>query len=92
MLFKNLPTSALLTIIPTRLVLDGVAALTFLNKEKGLQHVFAIAKAHFIFYFEMPKLMAKRQKIKQKNNLIGKVDYSILLNNKIKGIKRFSEL
>ena len=92
MLFKNLPTSSLLIIIPTRLVLDGLAALTFLNKEKGLQHVLAIAKAHFIFYFEIPKLMAKRQKIKQKNNLIGRVDYSILLMNKIKGVNQFSEL
>jgi hypothetical protein len=72
--------------------LDGVAALTFLNKENGLQHVIAIAKAHFIFYFEIPKLIAKRQKINQKNNLIGKVDWSILLQNKIKGIKRFRDL
>jgi len=54
--------------------------------------VLAIAKAHFIFYFEIPKLMVKRQKIKQKNILVGKVDYSILLKNKIKGIKRFSEM
>ena len=92
MLLKNLPASALFTTIPARLVLDGIAALTFLNKEKGLQHVLAIAKAHFIFYFEIPKLMAKRQKINQKNNLEGKVDWSILLKNKIKGIKRFSEL
>ena len=92
MLFKNLPTSSLFTTIPTRLVLDGVAALTFLNKENGLQHVIAIAKAHFIFYFEIPKLIAKRQKINQKNNLIGKVDWSILLQNKIKGIKRFTDL
>ena len=92
MLFKNLPASSLFTTIPIRLVLDGVAALTFLNKEKGFQHVLAIAKAHFIFYFEIPKLMVKRQKINQKNNLIGKVDWSILLNNKIKAIKRFSEL
>lgn len=92
MLFKNSTTSSLFTTIPTRLVLDGVAALTFLNKENGLQHVIAIAKAHFIFYFEIPKLIAKRQKINQKNNLIGKVDWSILLQNKIKGIKRFSEL
>ncbi len=92
MLFKNLPTSALFTTIPTRLVLDGVAALTFLNKEKGLQHVLAIAKAHFIFYFEIPKLMVKRQKINQKNNLLGKFDWSILFKNKMKGIKRFSEL
>jgi len=92
MLFKNSPTSYLFTTIPTRLVLDGVAALTFLNKEKGLQHILAIAKAHFFFYFEIPKLMAKRQKINQKNSLIGKVNWSILLKNKIKGIERFSEL
>ena len=92
MLFKNLPISALFTTIPTRLILDGVAALTFLNKENGLQHVLAIAKAHFIFYFEIPKLIAKRKKIKQKNNLTGKVDWSILLKNKIKGIKQFSNL
>ena len=92
MLFKNLPTSALFTIIPTRLVMDGIAAITFINREKGLQHVFAIAKAHFLFYFEIPKLIAKRQKINQKNSLTGKVNFSILLKNKIKGIKHFSEL
>jgi GT2 family glycosyltransferase len=92
MLFKNLPTSSLFITIPIRLVLDGVAALTFLNKPKGLEHVLAIAKAHFMFYFEIPKLIAKRQKINQKNNLIGKVDWSILLKNKVKGIKRFSNL
>jgi GT2 family glycosyltransferase len=92
MLFKNLPTSSLFITIPIRLVLDGVAALTFLKKPKGLKHVLAIAKAHFIFYFEIPKLIAKRQKIIQKNNLVGKVDWSILLQNKIKGVKRFTEL
>ena len=92
MLFKNLPTSALFTTIPTRLILDGVAALTFLNKEKGLQHLFAIVKAHYSFFFEIPKLIVKRKKIKQKNNLVGKVDWSILLKNKIKGIKQFSKL
>ena len=92
MLFKNLPTSSLFTTIPARLVLDGVAAFTFLNKEKGLQHVLAIAKAHFAFYFAIPRLMAKRQKINQKNNLAGKVNYSILFKNKIKGIKRFFDL
>ena len=92
MLFKNLPASSLFTTIPTRLVLDGVAALTFLNKEKGLQHVLAIAKAHFSFYFEIPKLMAKRQKIKQKNNLVGRMNFSILVNNKLKGVNKFTDL
>jgi hypothetical protein len=65
MLFKNLPSSYLFTTIPTRLVLDGVAAFTFLKQPRGLQHLLAIAKAHFVFYIEIPKLMAKRQKIKQ---------------------------
>ena len=92
MLFKNLPTFCLFTIIPTRLVFDGVAALTFLNKEKGFQHVLAIAKAHFIFYFEIPKLMAKRQKIKQKNNLVGRMNFSVLVNNKLKGVNKFTDL
>jgi PIN domain nuclease of toxin-antitoxin system len=92
MLFKNLPTSSLFTTIPARLILDGVAALTFLNKEKGLQHVLAIAKAHFIFYFEIPKLMAKRQKIKQKNNLVGRMNFSVLVNSKLKGANKFSQL
>tara|TARA_B100000767_G_C19715133_1_gene514592 strand:- start:343 stop:1359 length:1017 start_codon:yes stop_codon:yes gene_type:complete len=92
MLFKNLPASLIFTIIPTRLMLDGIAALTFLKRKKGLQHILAIAKAHFIFYFEIPKLMAKRKKIIQKNNLLGKVKYSILLKNKIRRVKWFSEL
>ena len=92
MLFKNLPISSLFTTIPMRLVLDGVAALTFLNKEKGLEHVLAIAKAHFSFYFAIPNLIAKRQKISQKNSLVGKMNWSILVKNKMNGIKRFSEL
>ena len=92
MLFKNLPISYLFTTIPMRLVLDGVAALTFLNKEKGLEHVLAIAKAHFSFYFAIPNLIAKRQKIIQKNSLVGKMNWSILVKNKMNGIKQFSEL
>ena len=92
MLFKNLPISYLFTTIPMRLVLDGVAALTFLNKEKGLEHVLAIAKAHFSFYFAIPNLIAKRQKISQKNSLVGKMNWSILVKNKMNGIKQFSEL
>ena len=92
MLFKNLPISFLFVVIPIRLVLDGLAALTFLNQPKGLQHLFAIAKSHFSFYFEIPRLLTKRQKIKQKNTLTGKASWSILYKNKLKGIKRFSDL
>jgi len=92
MLFKNLPLSYLFFIIPVRLVLDGIASLTFLNQPKGMQHLLAIAKAHFAFYFTIPRMIAKHKKIKQRNTLTGKINYSILFKNKIKGIKRFSEL
>ena len=92
MLFKNLPLSSLFIIIPIRLVLDGIAAITFLANKKGVSHLFAVMRAHFAFYFEIPKLIAKRRKIKQKNDLIGKVNYSILFKNKVKEIKMFSEL
>ena len=92
MLFKNLPLAYLFTVIPTRLVLDGVAAITFFNQPKGLQHLLAIVKAHFAFFFAIPKLLAKRQKISQKNNLVGKMNWSILVRNKIKGINNYSDL
>ena len=92
MLFKNLPLPSLLFVIPLRLLLDAVAAITFLKQKNGFSHFFAIVKAHFSFYFTIPKLIAKRQKINQKNNLVGKVNWSILFRNKVKCVKQFSDL
>ena len=92
MLFKNLPLPSLFMVIPMRLLLDGIATLTFLNKPKGIHHLFAIIKAHFTFYFAIPGLIAKRQKITQKNDLVGKMRESILVKSKLKGIKSFSDL
>jgi hypothetical protein len=92
MLFKNLSITSLFIVIPIRLLLDGIAALTFLKRSNGMKHLLAIAKAHFSFYFELPKLIAKRVAITQKNSLIGKVGYSILLKNKLNGINKFSDL
>jgi GT2 family glycosyltransferase len=92
MLFKNLPLPSLFMVIPMRLLLDGLAAFTFLNKPKGIHHLFAIIKAHFTFYFAIPGLIAKRQKITQKNNLVGKMRKSILVKSKLKGIRSFSNL
>ena len=92
MLFKNLSLSSLFTIIPIRLVLDGIASITFLSNKQGINHLFAVMRAHFAFYFEIPKLITKRRKIKQKSSLTGKMNYSILLKNKGRGIKVFSEL
>jgi len=92
MMLKNLPLSSLCIIIPIRLILDGIAAITFLGNKKGIRHLFAVMKAHFSFYFEIPKLIAKRRKINQKSSLIGKMNYFILVKNKLKGINKFSDL
>ena len=92
MLFKNLTIDSVLTTIPLRLILDGVAAFTYLKKEKGLQHFLAIIRAHLSFYLKIPKLIVKRRKITQRNILSGKMSYSIIFKNKIKGINRFSDL
>ena len=72
MIFKNLPLPSLFVIIPMRLFLDGLAAITFLKQKNGLFHFSAIVRAHFAFYFNIPKLIARRKKINQKNNLVGK--------------------
>ena len=92
MLVKNLHLSSLFFVIPLRLLLDALAAITFLNQKNGFSHFFAIIKSHLSFYFAIPKLIGKRQKISQKNNLAGKMNWSILVKNKLEKIKNFSEL
>jgi len=92
MLFKNLPLSHLFFIIPIRLVLDGIASLTFLTQEKGINHLFAIIRSHFSFYFEIPKLISKRKRINQQCCLTGKMSWSILNKYFIKKVQRFSDL
>ena len=82
----------LVTILPIRLILDGIAAITMLKQEKGIQHLTAIIRAHFAFYLSIPKLIIKRRDISQKSNLIGKMKISIIIKNKIQGINNFSDL
>ena len=83
MLFKNLPLFYLFIVIPLRLFLDGIAAFFLLRQEKGVRHFLAVIKAHFSFYFKIPKLIGKRQKIQQKHHLTGKIKRSILWKYKI---------
>ena len=92
MLFKNLPFLKLLVTLLLRLPLDGIAALTFIKKEKGILHVLSVLRAHLVFYVSIPQLFIKRARINQKNNLVGKSNFSILYKYYIMGIKKFSEL
>ena len=60
MLVKNLPKSRLLPILFLRLCLDGLAGIQFLFKGKP-KHTFAILKAHFSFYYLLPRFYQKRE-------------------------------
>lgn len=63
MMLKNLPFPELLWIISFRLCLDGIAGIYF-GFKNGLSHIWAVARAHFSFYGEIPgtlKLRSDRQ-------------------------------
>ena len=92
MLFKNLHNLSLFSVLFLRLFLDGIAALSLLTKKKGLTHLLAVLRAHFSFYMSLPSLIKKRSLIKQKNNLIGRFNFIILIKFYFKKIRKFSEL
>ena len=66
-LAKNLPSNRLIPIIFTRLILDGVAGIKFFIELRPI-HTFAIIKAHFSFYYHLPKMLKKRKESQQTNN------------------------
>ncbi|MFD2541693.1 glycosyltransferase family 2 protein [Lacinutrix gracilariae] len=63
-LTKN-ASGVLFFLIFTRLVLDGVAAISFLFQFKFL-HILAIFKAHFSYYVALPRLLKERKTISNK--------------------------
>ncbi|GGG64777.1 glycosyltransferase family 2 protein [Epilithonimonas arachidiradicis] len=61
MLVKNLPFYQVVPVIFARLVLDGFAGLYF-GYKNGWSHLWAVLKAHFAFYAEIPHSLKLRQK------------------------------
>ena len=57
----------LFLLIFVRLFLDGLAAFKFLIELK-FTHIFAILKAHFSFYLNLPKLLKQRKTLKHFKN------------------------
>tara|TARA_B100001094_G_scaffold305992_1_gene336331 strand:- start:749 stop:1762 length:1014 start_codon:yes stop_codon:yes gene_type:complete len=77
-----------------KLTLDGVASLKFLL-EGDFNHFFAILKAHFSFYYALPKYMKIRKKLKlelKNNNIIGIYTKSIIKSHFIQKKNCFSDL
>ena len=66
MLAKNLPSGRLFPIIFSRLVLDGVAGIYF-GFKNGFSHTWAVVRAHFSFYGQLPKTLKLRQKQQKKD-------------------------
>ena len=66
-LLKNLPKKKLISIILTRLILDGIAGIKFIFELKPI-HTLVIIKAHFSFYNNLTKMLKKRSRTKPKEN------------------------
>lgn len=66
MLLKNLPKNQLFPILFVRLILDGIAGISFIFQGK-FKHCFAIIKAHFHFYHLISKNLKKRSDYQNKN-------------------------
>jgi len=60
-LLKNVKGTKVWLLLFIRLILDGIAGISFLFQGKW-KHIFAIIKAHFSFYSLVPKFLAKRKK------------------------------
>ncbi len=62
LLVKNVPGINIWFLIPSRLVLDGLAGIKFLLSGK-FSHFFAIIKAHYSFYRNLNRFIKKRKKL-----------------------------
>lgn len=82
-LTKNLPKNKLFTVLFTRLVLDGVAALRFVIQLK-FAHMWAILKSHVLFYKNLKNNLKKRKKpiTFKKYYFIKSIVYEYFVSNK----------
>ncbi|UKB77232.1 glycosyltransferase family 2 protein [Chryseobacterium sp. MEBOG07] len=65
MMLKNLPFPQLIPLIFFRLCLDGVAGIYF-GLKHGFPHLWAVVRAHFGFYAQLPGTWKLRQKNQKK--------------------------
>lgn len=61
MMLKNLPFPKLIWLLFFRLCLDGIAGIYF-GFKNGLSHLWAVVRAHFGFYSQLPRTWKLRKK------------------------------
>lgn len=91
-LFKNLTRLQLFLILPTRMILDGVAAIHSIVQTKNIVTLKSILAAHIDFYKSIPKLIKKRNQIKHKGYPITTSKKLILIDYYIYKCRKYSEL
>lgn len=100
MLLKNESGARLFWVIPSRLLLDGVAALMFLS-QRNFGHIGAISRAHWHFFAHARQYWRRRRvdtdriqkiSIKAEPEIKGRYPGSILVAHYIKRIKHFKNL
>ena len=90
LLYKNLPSGKLFPVFFIRFFLDGIAAIKFLF-EGHVMDFFAVWKAHYAFYFAIPKLIRKRRMFKH-TDVSCIYQQSIVYEHYLKGGEIFGEL
>lgn len=92
MLYKNLPLGHLLWVLPARLVLDGVAAASYLVKGQWAC-VKAVWQAHVGFYRMLPSLSAKRKAERTKRATLPRTIYrGSVIVRRLAGGKKFGKM
>ncbi|MGB5382215.1 MAG: glycosyltransferase family 2 protein [Lutimonas sp.] len=87
---KNVPKRYVVLVILARLILDGVAALKFIFELRPI-HSWAILRAHFSFYWFLPKMLRKRKYISFKQTRYFDC-FSIVWQHFVLGKKTYSEV
>lgn len=94
MLHKNLPLSRLFTVIPYRLMLDGIAGLKFLINDSPAD-CYAVIRAHFYFYRNIFQCIQKRATSRPKTEetqVKGVYKRSLVFDYYLNKKRHFSEL
>lgn len=94
LLFKNLPSNQLFSVLFIRMILDGIAAIKLLA-EFNLKGFGSVLKAHWDFWISLPQLHAKRKLLfmnNPKKQSTARLPISIVYQFYIRKRKRFGDI
>ncbi len=95
LLYKNLPSNKSWYIIPSRLILDGIAALKFLLADRSSENFNAVYRAH-LDYFKNKSQFTEQRNLNRKNTKVsdiptiykGSIGYQVF----VKGLRNTKHL